>query len=180
MKGRIVDDPASITPKWMQETLSQVSAGAVAVRRVHVQDLGAGVGQLGRILRVNIEGSPSCPPSVVVKLPSADQRMARRTSDRLAEVVPARVRELLPEGWLDLANVTRLLVDPSASATLSERLSASGSSGAELAQEVAGYAGTALGGALSDTFLLGAAVASVSVVVAFFMHASGEDAVAAK
>lgn len=106
--------------------------------------------------------------------------MARRTSDRLAEVVPARVRELLPEGWLDLANATRLLVDPSASATLSERLSASGSSGAELAQEVAGYAGTALGGALSDTFLLGAAVASVSVVVAFFMHTSGEDAVAAK
>ncbi len=99
--------------------------------------------------------------------------MARRTSDRLAEVVPARVRELLPEGWLDLANATRLLVDPSASATLSKRLSASGSSGAELAQEVAGYAGTALGGALSDTFLLGAAVASVSVVVAFFMLTSG-------
>ncbi len=103
MKGRIVDDPASITPKWMQETLSQVSAGAVAVRRVQVQDLGAGVGQLSRILRVNIEGSPSCPPSVVVKLPSADQRifhMCRRTAlyrredrfyQRVASTVPVSV-----------------------------------------------------------------------------------------
>ena len=107
MNGRIVDDPASITPEWMQGILSRGGAGTVAVRRVDVQDLGAGVGQLSRILRVTIEGSPSCPASVVVKLPSADRRifrMCRRTGlyrreDRfyraVAPTVPVSVPSIL-------------------------------------------------------------------------------------
>ena len=107
MNGRIVDDPASITPEWMQETLARGGAGAVAVRRVDVQDLGAGVGQLSRIVRVRLEGSESCPASVVVKLPSADRRifrMCRRTGlyrreDRfyraVARTVPVSVPSIL-------------------------------------------------------------------------------------
>ena len=102
--------------------------------------------------------------------------MARRTADRLRDEVPVRVRELLPEGWLDLANATRLLVDPSASVVLAEQISAPGVGAAELAREVAGYAATALGGALGDTFLLAAAVAGASVAVAFFMRVPPERA----
>ena len=177
---------------FMLSTLSAETSPVLAV--TYVLLMGAGVGGLFALAGVVVQNAVPHEDAGAATAAVQFQRavggtvgvallgamMARRTSDRLAEVVPARVRELLPEGWLDLANATRLLVDPSASATLSERLSASGSSGAELAQEVAGYAGTALGGALSDTFLLGAAVASVSVAVAFFMHTSGEDAVAAK
>ena len=104
MTRRIVDDPASITPEWMQATLSQGSAGAVAVRGVEVQDLGAGVGQLSRILRVTIDGGASCPASVVVKLPSADGRVFRmcrrmglyRREDRFYRAVAATLPVSVP------------------------------------------------------------------------------------
>ena len=171
---------------FMLSTLSAETGPALAV--AYVLLMGAGVGGVYALAGVVVQNAVPHADAGAATAAVQFQRavggtvgvavlgamMARRTAERLAGVVPARVRELLPEGWLDLATATQLLVDPSASAALSEQLSASGSSGAALAQEITGYAGTALGAALGDTFLLAAAVTAASVVVAFFMPASGE------
>ena len=171
---------------FLLSTLSAETGAAVAV--IYVLVMGAGVGGLYTLAGVAVQNA--VPHTDVGAATAAVQfqravggtmgvavlgaMMARRTAARLTEEVPASVRELLPEGWLALANAAKLLVDPSAANILAEQLSASGLDGAELAQEVAGYAAEALGGALGDTFLLAAAVAGASVAVAIFMLAPGE------
>lgn len=168
--------------------LSTLSAGTSAPMAIaYVMVMGAGVGGLFTLADVVVQNS--VPHSEVGASSAAShfQRstggavgmalmgamMAGRTSDRLAQAVPAHVRERLPEGWDDVADGTELLVDPSASGDLAEALSATGADAAELTREVAGHASAAVGGALSDTFLMGAAVAGASVVLAFFMVAPG-------
>ncbi len=169
--------------------LSTLSAETSAVLAVaYVLLMGAGVGALFTLAGVVVQNAVPHEDAGAATAAVQFQRavggtvgvavlgamMARRTADRLSEVVPARLRDLLPEGWLDLANATRLLVDPSASGTLAEQISAPGSGAAELAREVAGYAAAALGGALGDTFLLAAVVAGASVAVALFMRVPPE------
>lgn len=102
-----LNDPSMITPEWLQTVLSRGRAEAVMVRRLDLEDIGAGVGQLARIFRAHLSGGRSCPPSVVVKIPSADKKifqMCRRsklylTEDRfyrqVAPTVPISIPALL-------------------------------------------------------------------------------------
>lgn len=168
--------------------LSTLSAGtSAAMATAYVLVMGAGVGGLFTLADVVVQNSVRHSEVGASTAASHFQRsvggaagmalmgamMAGRTSDRLARSLPAHVRERLPEGWDDVADGAELLVEPSATTNLAASLSATGSDAAELAREVAGHASAAVGGALSDTFLMGAAVASASVVLAFFMVAPG-------
>ncbi|MGV0851536.1 phosphotransferase family protein [Mycolicibacterium phlei] len=58
--------PASITADW----LSQALGADVRVR--DVEQIGIGVGLLGRLFRVHLDGGSGVPPTVVVKLPTLD------------------------------------------------------------------------------------------------------------
>lgn len=59
-------DPQSITPEWLSEVLQ------AEVRVCKLEQFGIGVGLLGRLYRVHLDGSPDVPPTVVVKLPTLD------------------------------------------------------------------------------------------------------------
>ncbi len=59
-------DPSCITPDWMSEVLNS------DVRACTVEQFAIGVGLLGRLFRVHLDGGPGVPASVVVKLPTLD------------------------------------------------------------------------------------------------------------
>ena len=106
-KDMTLNDPSMITAEWLQAVLSRGRAEAVVVRRLELEEIGANVGQLARIFRAHLSGGRSCPPSVVVKIPSADRKifqMCKRsklylTEDRfyrqVAPTVPMSVPALL-------------------------------------------------------------------------------------
>lgn len=64
-------DPQAVTAGWLSEILD------ADVRDCRLEQIGVGVGLLGRLYRVHLEG-PDVPKSVVVKFPTLDER-ARTT-----------------------------------------------------------------------------------------------------
>jgi hypothetical protein len=64
----IPDDPSSITTEWLSEVLG---ADVVTCK---VEQIAVGVGLLGRLFRVHLEGGPEVPATVIVKLPTLDMR----------------------------------------------------------------------------------------------------------
>lgn len=76
-----------ITVSWMQQALTAGVASAIpAVKDVVVEDIGAGVGMLGEVLRCHLtyeDGTAVAPETVIVKLPSS-QPKNRRMSKRLS------------------------------------------------------------------------------------------------
>ena len=60
-------DPHSVTAEWLSEVLN------ADVRNCRLEQIGIGVGILGRVYRVYLEGA-GVPDSVVVKLPTLDER----------------------------------------------------------------------------------------------------------
>lgn len=59
-------DPHDVTPEWMSDVL------AADVRTCRPEQIGIGVGLLGRVFRVHLTGGARVPDSVVVKLPTLD------------------------------------------------------------------------------------------------------------
>ena len=59
-------DPSSVSAGWLSEVLG------VEVLNCHLEQIGIGVGLLGRLYRAHLEGGPDVPTSVVVKLPLID------------------------------------------------------------------------------------------------------------
>jgi hypothetical protein len=92
-----IDD---VTAEWLAE------ATGLPITGVRAEQIGAGVGVIGAVYRVHVEG-PGCPPSLVVKLPGLDEaavftgsilRMYIREVrfyDRMAVRVPVRVPRAL-------------------------------------------------------------------------------------
>ena len=62
-------DPSSVTAAWLSEVLG------ADVRECRLEQIGIGVGLLGRLYRTHLEGGPNVPTSVVVKLPMLDPRI---------------------------------------------------------------------------------------------------------
>lgn len=67
-------DPHSVTAEWLSEVLR------ADVRRCRLEQIGIGVGILGRVYRVHLDGV-DVPASVVVKLPTLDERGAALAQD---------------------------------------------------------------------------------------------------
>ena len=59
-------DPSGITAAWLSEVL------AAEVFACEIEQIAIGVGLLGRLFRVRLEGGPGVPPTVIVKLPTLD------------------------------------------------------------------------------------------------------------
>jgi hypothetical protein len=59
-------DVLSVTPTWLSEVLG------ADVRECRLEQIGIGVGLLGRLYRAHLEGGPGVPTSVVVKFPMLD------------------------------------------------------------------------------------------------------------
>ena len=55
-----------MTPAWLSEVLG------ADVRECELEQIGIGVGLLGRLYRAHLEGGPGVPETVVVKLPTLD------------------------------------------------------------------------------------------------------------
>ena len=64
-------DPASVTAAWLSEVLD------ADVRDCRLEQIGIGVGLLGRLYRAHLVGGSDVPASVVVKLPILDTQPAR-------------------------------------------------------------------------------------------------------
>jgi hypothetical protein len=62
-------DPLSVTAAWLSKVLG------ADVRQCRLEQMGIGVGLLGRLYRAHLEGGPDVPTSVVVKLPVLDGRV---------------------------------------------------------------------------------------------------------
>ena len=62
-------DPSSVTAAWLSEVLG------TDVRECRLEQIGIGVGLLGRLYRVHLEGGPGVPTTVVVKLPMLDVKV---------------------------------------------------------------------------------------------------------
>jgi hypothetical protein len=77
-------DPASITPTWLSKVLG------VDVRGCELEQIGIGVGLLGRLFRAHLDGGPDLPSTVVVKLPTLDE--TARTE--LCEKIEMYLREV--------------------------------------------------------------------------------------
>ena len=60
-------DPQFVTPQWLSEVLGG------EVRDIRLEQIGIGVGLLGRLYRVHLDGT-DVPGSVVLKLPTLDKR----------------------------------------------------------------------------------------------------------
>jgi hypothetical protein len=61
-------DPESVSAPWLSEVLR------AEVRECRLEQIGVGVGLLGRLYRVHLVGGPGVPASVVVKLPTLDTK----------------------------------------------------------------------------------------------------------
>lgn len=59
-------DPLSVTPGWLSDVLH------ADVRECRLEQIGIGVGLLGRLYRAHLVGEPDVPSSVVIKLPILD------------------------------------------------------------------------------------------------------------
>ena len=75
------DSAEAITVDWMQQAFAAGGAPDLpALRSMAVENIGAGVGLLGEILRCRLSWDgedPSAPASVIVKLPSSDSKVLR-------------------------------------------------------------------------------------------------------
>ena len=60
-------DPQFVTPEWLSEVLGG------EVRSCRLEQIGVGIGLLGRLYRVHLEGR-AVPASVVIKFPTLDQQ----------------------------------------------------------------------------------------------------------
>jgi hypothetical protein len=78
-------DPLSVTAAWLSEVLG------ADVRECRLEQIGIGVGLLGRLYRAHLEGGPDVPTSVVVKLPIVDTQV-RSTLCKDFEVYLREVR----------------------------------------------------------------------------------------
>ena len=63
---KIPVDPLSVTPAWLSEVLE------ADVHECELEQIGIGVGLLGRLFRAHLDGGPDMPETVVVKLPTLD------------------------------------------------------------------------------------------------------------
>ena len=80
----IPDGPASITAEWLSEVLG------AHVDACKVEQIGIGVGLLGRLFRVHLDGGSDVPATVVVKLPTLDVK-ARSTICEELDFYPREV-----------------------------------------------------------------------------------------
>ena len=83
---RIPDNPSAITADWLRSALS-IGAGSriPPVREVTLEEIGAGVGMVGRLLRCRLtyrDDDGFAPASIIVKLPSPDDN-TRQTARQL-------------------------------------------------------------------------------------------------
>ena len=100
--------------------------------------------------------------------------MAGRFASKLEEIVPADVTAALPPGQLDaIKDNPQALVDPSAVDRLKAGFGQAGPDGARMVETLLGSLKSALAGAISDVFILAAAVIGLSLVVSMFLHRSG-------
>lgn len=81
---KIPVDPLSVTPAWLSEALG------ADVRDCELEQIGIGVGLLGRLYRAHLVGGPHLPQTVVVKLPTLD--VTARTN--LCEDLEMYLREI--------------------------------------------------------------------------------------
>ena len=74
-KPAIPEDENALTPDWFQQALAAGGAPAApTIRDVIIDDIGAGVGLVGKILRCHLaylDADADAPPTVIVKLPSS-------------------------------------------------------------------------------------------------------------
>ena len=94
---KIPTDPLSVTPAWLSETLE------ADVRECELEQIGIGVGLLGRLYRARLEGGPDLPATVVVKLPTLD--LTARTN--LCEDLEMYLREVRFYEQIGVANPLR-------------------------------------------------------------------------
>ena len=62
----MIDGPEAITPQWLNEAITPQGVsrrGEGGIESVNVQEIGAGVGQLSRIFRVEIAGGRTIRPA---------------------------------------------------------------------------------------------------------------------
>jgi len=93
----IPDSIDDVTASWLAD------ATGLPITAVKTEQIGAGIGVIGAVYRVQLDGGDGCPPSVVVKLPGLDEAavftgtMLRmyirevRFFERLAADAPVRV-----------------------------------------------------------------------------------------
>lgn len=65
-------DPSSVTPAWLSDALQ------TDVRGCEIEQIAVGVGLLGRLFRIHVDGGPDAPASVVMKLPTLDTKVRRQ------------------------------------------------------------------------------------------------------
>jgi len=73
-------DRSGITPAWMRHSLAAGGACVPELADLSVEDVGAGAGQMGEVLRCRLtweDAAPDLPGSVIVKLPSMSPRTRR-------------------------------------------------------------------------------------------------------
>jgi hypothetical protein len=90
-------DPSSVTAAWLSEVLG------ADVRECRLEQIGIGVGLLGRLYRAHLEGGPDVPASVVVKFPL----LASRVRSELCEDLELYLREVRFYQEIGLANPLR-------------------------------------------------------------------------
>lgn len=104
--------------------------------------------------------------------------MTSRFALKLGETTPDNVAATLPAGQLDaIKNNPQALVDPSAVDGLRASLDQAGPDGARMAETLLESLKSALAGAISDVFVLSAAVIGLSLLVSFFLRGNGIAAV---
>jgi hypothetical protein len=100
-------DPLSVTPAWLSEVLG------ADVRECRLEQIGIGVGLLGRLYRAHLEGGPDVPTSVVVKFPMLDARIR----SEICEDLEFYLREVRFYQEIGLANRCHLRVRTSPPST---------------------------------------------------------------
>ena len=100
--------------------------------------------------------------------------MAGRFASKLEDTVPEDVTAALPPGQLDaIKNNPQALIDPSAVDRLSAGFAQAGPDGARMVETLLDSLKSALAGAISDVFIVGAVVLALSLVVSLFLDRSG-------
>ena len=87
-------DPSSVTAQWLSEVLG------VDVAQCRLEQIGIGVGLLGRLYRAHLTGGSDVPKSLVVKLPTLDAKV--RTA--ICEDLEFYLREVAFYQQIGLAN----------------------------------------------------------------------------
>jgi Ecdysteroid kinase-like family len=90
-------DPLAVTPAWLSDVLR------ADVRGCALEQIGIGVGLLGRLFRAHLDGGPDVPATVVVKLPTLDVTARRQ----LCEGLELYLREVRFYQEVGLANPLR-------------------------------------------------------------------------